>query len=286
MVSSLRAGKKVLCRGIFLTTLLVLILPAMGWGQDIARSFNLSFDAYKPNSNELKYHGTYTLLEAKDRLQERQVYVSPEGRLVQVTDTYFNKKTMVPTWFRSENREQGFLEEATVEGNRVNFLFTTPSDPPIRQAMDWENNSFFYPNLVPIVIAHWDELKAGKPAQFSIFLVPSGKFIEMELVSQGYSVRGDGKRVLSMEMHPRFVVYRVVIESLTIHFLDEGQLTLAEYTGLSAVKAENKKHPGTHMVFSQPRYRVIQAMKEGEVHSLPLAMAPMERIPLLVFPPN
>ncbi|MDH4224279.1 MAG: hypothetical protein OEW12_01365 [Deltaproteobacteria bacterium] len=206
------------------------------------------FTAYKPKTQEIKYTGIYNFDEVKGKILEKQVYLTAKGEIWQIITSEFDAQTLIPFNFHNENRLLGIQEEAVLKENQVRYSFKRPSEGElVTGEKEWEPNSFFYANLIPMVVQFWNKTEGGEPVTFNLFLLKRGMFVQMSMVKK----TGGDPRSIVLEAQPTSYLFKMLVSPVVITFSEKGMDELKEYQGVSALREMNGSFKDVRMLFSR-----------------------------------
>ncbi|HEX7928018.1 MAG TPA: hypothetical protein VF678_10525 [bacterium] len=207
------------------------------------------FEAYAVDGNTVLYTGDYTMERKGGLLREMQVYRDLNGKVVHRVESLYDEVNHRPVLYESSDfaADRGAHVSVTAKGWDYELR---DSKGNVTKSGHYDGNSstYVWPNLMSLVDANWDEVKAGKVLSLELFFSSIGNTLAVKVAADGKStlpgVQGEQFKVFAAN-----AIVKLVMNPIYIVFSDETPRRLVAFEGRSVVTDANKKNIELRIVF-------------------------------------
>jgi hypothetical protein len=210
------------------------------------------FQAFALGGATPLFSGEYTVEREGGLLREVQMFRTAEGKVVHRVESHFDEIRLRPVFYESRDYVNGRTTVVRVVPEGFDFEMRDAQGNITKSGrQDETQGAFFWPNLVQLVDANWDQVSAGKDLDVSLFFASLNTNISVRVATDGKAIvvgtPGEQFKVVA-----RNAFLKAFMSPIRLVFATDGSRRLLVFEGRSVVSDADRKSLDLRIEYGAP----------------------------------
>ncbi len=214
--------------------------------------------AYAPDTNTLLYTEEHRETWQDGNIARSEVrYLGPDKQLLAEKTMDFRKNRLAPDFLLKDLRD-GYQEGASLDGKHVRVTARRNADQPVKtRALKVPAPVVIDGGFNEFVMAHWNELLAGKTLQFQFVAPIEQDYFAFQVTPKKVRQR-DGGGQLRLEMEPVSSLVRLFVGTVQLTY-DVADRHLLQFEGMTNLNDAKGKSTIARLVYPKEEVKTLTA---------------------------
>ncbi len=211
------------------------------------------FEAFAPGGQHPLFKGE-TASERKGGVtRDVQTFRAADGKTVHVVESVYDETRQRPLFYESRDLVNGRVTQVRLELKGFEFSIREANGDIAKSGVQEETEgAYFWPNLVQVIDAHWDQVRGGKDMDISLFFAALNTNVSVRVMPDG-EAEVNGNPGEQFKVEARNVLLKAFMTPIRLVFSTEGSHRLLVFEGRSVVSDSNRKNLDLRIVFGARR---------------------------------
>jgi hypothetical protein len=231
---------------------LALFLPTNLNAYEMEDVKRIDFEVRDPDSRELFFSGTETILHDGPRTRKETWYYDLNKKEVQYENVVYDNSQLRVEAYRFKNPVTGEETDLVTQGDVMTIKYREDSTQKYKDGtLRWETNAYHGKVFNNLILRHWATLRQGKPLKFDLVLPYRFESLGFQIVyKETTKIEGEEREIFALQ--PTSLIIRAIAPRMEFHYTTGPKPRIRQFTGPCTIPIKGKKDRMVAIIFSYP----------------------------------